>query len=272
MKNIHYILLTLFTLLFYSCEEVVNVDLDTAAPRLVVEASIDWVKGTSGREQTVKLTTTRGYYDTVIPVIEGATVFITNTAGVMFEFIEEAGTGNYNCTDFSAEIGETYVLTVITNGQTYTATETLSAAPVITRTEQINEGGFLGEDIEVRYYYNDFPGEDNFYLTRADAVVLPYPEYDLSSDEFTQGNEMFEFFSDEDLAPGHIISIKLYGISERYYQYMNILLESAGGGGNPFSAIPVAARGNVINQTNTSNYALGYFRASEVSALEYQVQ
>jgi len=271
MKNIKYILLLFTLMLLASCEEVVDVNLDTAPPRLVVEASIDWTRNTSGNQQTVKLTKTRGYYDTVIPVVAGATVFITNSTGDVFNFTEDPGTGNYNCTNFVAVLNEVYVLTVITDGQTYTATEKMHAAPVITRTAQINEGGFLGEDIEVRYYYNDFPDEDNYYLSRFDARVIPFPEYDLSDDEFFQGNEMFEWFSDEDLVPGDVVNVKLYGISERYYEYMNILLETAGGGG-PFSAVPVAARGNLINQGNEANYALGYFRLCEVSAVDITVQ
>lgn len=272
MKNIKYIFSLLIITLLASCEEVVNVDLDTAAPRLVVEASIDWARGTSGNEQTVKLTKTRGYYDTVIPVVEGATVFITNSTGRIFNFTEVPGTGNYNCTDFIAVVNETYVLTIVTEGQTYTATEKMYASPEITRTVQNNDGGILGEDIEVRYYFNDFPGEENFYMSRFDADVIPFPEYDLSDDEFFQGNEMFDWFADEDLAPGHVVSIKLYGISQRYYEYMNVLLEAAGGGGGPFSAVPVAARGNLVNQDNNANYALGYFRVCQVSALNITVE
>ncbi|MXN92430.1 DUF4249 family protein [Flavobacterium sp. Sd200] len=272
MKNIQYISLLFILMLFASCEEVVNVDLDTAPPRLVVEASIDWVKGTSGSDQTIKLTKTRGYYDTVIPIVEGATVFVTNSTGEVFNFTEEAGTGRYNCTNFRPVVNETYVLTVVSEGQTYTATEKMYAAPDITRTIQNNEGGILGENIEIRFFYNDFPGQDNYYLTRFEAPVIPFPEYELADDEFFQGNEMFDWFSDEDLAPGHVVSIRLHGISQRYYEYMNVLLEAAGGGGGPFSAVPVAARGNLVNQDNTANYALGYFRLCEVSALQVTVQ
>jgi len=251
---------------------VVDVDLNTAAPRLVVEASIDWVRGTSGRTQTVKLTKTRGYYDTAIPVVEGATVFITNDLGNTYNFAEEPGTGNYICNYFQPVIGRTYVLNIISEGQTYTATEKMYAAPLITRTAQTNEGGFLGEDIEMRFYWNDFADEDNYYLTRVDAAVIPFPDYDATSDEFFEGNEMFEVFFDEDLLQGDVINIKLYGISQQYHDYMNVLLEAAGGGGGPFSAVPVAARGNVINLNNDSNYALGYFRVCEVGALDYTVQ
>lgn len=271
MKNIKHILLLFTVLLFWSCEEVIDADLETAPARLVAEANIDWVRGTNGRRQTIKLTKTRGYYDSVIPVVEDATVFVTNSSETIFYFDEDAGTGNYICQNFIPVAGETYVLTIIADGQTYTATEGMQQVPVITRTAQTNTGGFLGEDVEVRYYYNDFPDEDNFYMSRIEADMIPFPEYDLASDEFFQGNEMFEWFSDEDLKAGDVVSIELFGISEQYYEYMNVLLEAAGGG-SPFSAIPVAARGNIVNQTNADNYALGYFRVCEVDTLELVVQ
>lgn len=272
MKKIFYIASLLVSLFVAtSCEEVVDVDLDTAPPRLVVDASINWVKGTDGSQQTIKLTTTTGYYNPDIPVVSGATVFITNSSGTVFDFIEAPGTGEYLCNNFIPVIDETYVLTVISGGQTYTATETLFATPAITSVTQDNEGGFLNDEVEVRFFFQDPPGIDNWYMVRTDTPLLPYPEYDVNSDRFTQGNEMFEFFSDEDLKAGDVLNFKLYGISERYYNYMALLIQLADGGG-PFSSPPGTARGNLINQTDDANYALGYFRLGEVEVLDYTVE
>lgn len=273
MKNIKYIFsIFLFTLLA-SCEEVVEVDLDTAPPKLVVDASINWVKGTQGNNQTIKLSTTTGYYQEVIPAVSGAVVFVTNSDGVVFDFIETPGTGEYSCTDFVPVIGETYTLTIEHEGQTFTAVETLYAVPEITSIVQDNEGGFLGEDVEVRFFYQDDPLADNFYMIRFDAGLLPYPDYNVLEDRFFQGNEMFGVFSDEDLEPGDILDIKLYGISQRYFNYMQLLLTiSSGGGGGPFQSVPATVRGNLVNQTEDENFALGYFRLSEVTETQYTVQ
>ena len=57
MKNIIYISLILSLFIFSSCEKVINVDLNTAAPKLVIDGSIKWKKGTDGNEQTIKLST-----------------------------------------------------------------------------------------------------------------------------------------------------------------------------------------------------------------------
>jgi hypothetical protein len=79
MKKAIQITVLLLSFLFVSCEEVIDVNLNTG-PKLVIEASINWLKGTSGMVQRIKLTTTTGYFKTVIPVVSNATIFITNSS------------------------------------------------------------------------------------------------------------------------------------------------------------------------------------------------
>ena len=124
MKKILYIIAILTTVLTSSCEDVVHVDLDTAKPRLVIDGSLQWQKGTVGNDQKIKLSTTTGYYDTTIPSVSGALVSVTNSDNVTFTFTEEVpGSGIYLCHNFVPEIDKTYVLTVVLNGETYNATE-----------------------------------------------------------------------------------------------------------------------------------------------------
>lgn len=274
MKSIKYIILLTIGLLLSSCEEVVDVDLNTAAPKLVIDASINWIKGTDGSQQKIKLTTTGSYYENTVPAVSGATVFITNSENIVFNFVETPDTGEYVCTNFEPVIGENYTLTVEYDGQTYKASDTLYAAPDIQNIIQDNEGGFLNDNIEVRFFFMDNGNEDNFYLVRFDTDVLPYPDYDALKDEFFQGNLMFDFIDHEDFKAGDVVGLKLYGISERYYNYMSILISmvEGGAGSGPFQTPPVNARGNIINQTNEDNFALGYFRLGEVSSVNYTIQ
>lgn len=273
MKKLLYITLIFSSLCFTSCEEVVDVDLDTAAPRLVVDASINWVKGTAGNEQTIHLTTTTGYFEDTVPPVSNATVFITNGDGVVFNFTETANPGYYTCTNFVPQIGQTYTLTVINGDETYTAVETLYAVPDIENIVQSDDGGFLGDNTEVRFYFQDNGSEDNWYLVRYDTEILAFPEYDVMDDSFTQGNQMFNFIDDEDFEAGQPLDIKLYGTSQQFYNYMRKLLEVAGtGGGGPFDTPPATVRGNVINPDDEDGYALGYFRLSEVDAVQYTIQ
>ena len=274
MKKIKYILLIITAVFFAACEEVVHVDLDTAAPKLVIDASINWEKGTTGSEQTIKLTTTSGYYEQQAPVVSDAIVFITNGEGTVFDFTETPGTGQYVCSNFVPQVNQSYTLTVISGNQTYTATETLYAVPEINRVEQDNEGGFLGESIEVRFFFLDNPLETNFYLVRFDTPVLSFPDYDVLEDEFFQGNEMFDFIDDEDFKPGQSLRLQLMGISERHYDYMMKLISmvEGGAGSGPFQTPPVNVTGNIVNQTDSTKPPLGYFRVSEVHTIDYVIQ
>lgn len=268
-------LLILFVTLLFSltsCEDVVNIDLETAKPRLVIEASILWQKGTMGNEQTIKLSTTTDYYSTIIPKVSGATVFITDTSNT-YTFIENPGTGEYTCTNFNPVIGETYNLTVVANGETYTATETLIAVPTVDSVSQNNEGGFLGDEIEVKFFFQDDGLVNNFYLVQFNSNFNLLPEYDVVNDEFFQGNQMFGLYTNENMNATDELTFTLHGISERYYNYMNIVLGIAGGnGGSPFSTPPATVRGNFVNQTNSDNFAFGYFSLSEIDIETYIVQ
>ena len=84
---------------------------------------------------------------------------------------------------------------------------------------------------------------------------------------------MFDFIDHEDFEPGQVVDIKLYGISRRYSEYMMkiISMVEGGGGSGPFQSPPINARGNVTNQTDESNFPLGYFRLGEVDTVAYTI-
>lgn len=264
----------LFTLTFFSaCEEVVDVNLDTAPPKLVIEAAIIWQKGNSGKQQTIKLTTTTGYFENVIPTVSGATVFIKNSKNERFNFTEVPKTGRYVCTNFKPTIEETYTLTVIRNGTTYTASETMKAVAPITRIVQNNEGGFTGKDIETRAYFNDPAGVDNFYLFKYAYSHKITSTYYVSEDKFFQGNKYFSLSDDDDLEAGDEVEITHYGISKQYYNYMSILVSIAGSNvGGPFQSPPATVKGNIINTVDKADYPLGYFSLSETDYKKYKIQ
>jgi hypothetical protein len=270
MKKIMYLIALV---LFASCEDVVDIDLETASPKLVIEANILWKKGTTGNEQRIKLSTTTGFYSTEIPTVSNATVFITNSSTTVFNFIEIVpNTGEYICTNFVPVVNENYTLTVIVNGVTYKATQTLLATPDIDYVEQTTVQGIGGDLIQVKFFFQDNGLEDNNYLIivkKSDEVI---PELGAISDEFFQGNQMFGFYSDDELEAGNQLTFGLQGMSLRYYNYMNKLINIVGSAGNPFATPPATLRGNIINQTDSNNYPLGYFHMSEVDTEEYTIQ
>ncbi len=268
-----YILIPMALLLLCSsCEEVINVDLNTAAPRLVIEASIDWEKGTSGNQQSIKLSTTTDYFSNSMPTVSGANVFITNSTNTVFTFVEQnPNTGVYTCNNFIPEIDEVYTLTVIYDGQEYRATEKMIAVPDVTRTEQKTISELSGNQIEVEFFFQDEANTDNYYMFKYKTPGFLIPTLEVLNDEFQEGNEISSSYSDEKLKAGDLIRFNLYGLSEQCFNYTNLLINVANSAG-PFSPPPATVRGNIVNQTNSNNYCFGFFRVSETDKFDYIVQ
>ena len=255
------------------CEKAINVPLKTASPRLVIDASIDWIKNTAGNEQKIVLSTTTGYYSPDFPSVSGAVITVTNASNTVFNFVETPGTGQYVCHDFLPVIGQTYNLKIILNGETYTASETFTPVPKIEdNIDQNDKGGEMGDEIEVTFSYTDNASQANYYLNSIRQPHSPFPELEVEDDEHTNGNLMQESFSHEKLKAGDQVDFKLYGISKSYYNYMFKLILATGNDGNPFPTTPSAVRGNIINQTNSKNYAFGYFRLAEVDTKSYTIK
>lgn len=273
MKIFNKFLILVLGLFFIACEDVIEVDLNTATPKLVIDASIDWVKNTNGNEQKIVLSTTTGYYSSEFPTVSGADITVTNTTGLVFNFIETSGIGEYLCINFVPVIGDTYTLNIVLNGETYIASETLIATSDIENNiDQNDTGGFGGDEIEITYYYQDDDAQENYYLFGITTSNIIFPQYSVEDDENSQGNLTPMFYSHEDLAHEDDLNIKIYGISRRYYEYFNKLLLASGNDDRPFPATPTAVLGNIINQTNNINHPFGYFRLSEVGVKNYIIQ
>ena len=231
----------------------------------MVEASIDWVRGTTGQSQTITLSTTSEYFsDEPNPPIVGATVSITkDDEGTEFLFVDQ-GDGNYTTNEFIPEIGQAYTLQIEVNGEIYIAHETMTPVSNISHVEQSTDDGFSNEDIEITLYYDDIAGEDNYYMAEFFPSHKPLPTLWVFTDQFTDGNESTFFYEDEDFEPGVTVDINLLGISEQYYYFMNIIVtQSSQNITGPFIPAPVEANGNINNINNPDEEVLGYFRLCE---------
>lgn len=261
-----------------SCTDVIDVPVQTAQTRLVVEASIDWEKGTLGNEQLIKLRTSTAFFETTSNTAAiGATVKVTNdTNGAEFIFTDQ-NNGDYTTDEFIPIIDQAYTLEVNYNGETYRAQERLFPVPVIKDVFQDVVDGFDDEELEVHIIFDDPPelGNNVFFKAQKQRDLLPLLE--VGYDEFINGNEVdwwIEYEEEEEtdeleaFQPGDIVDIEMYAISTPYKDYLEILIEQIGGA-DLFDATPVSVKGNVINETNADNYAHGYFRLTEFNKTSY---
>lgn len=263
----------LILLIFFSCEDVVNVDLNDSEPRLVIEASLNVFRGEQGNNQSIRLSLTTPFFSEDARPVTTARVFVSDDQGNSWEFLQGATPGRYFTNNFEAEIGRTYTLDINYNNENYTASTTLEPVVPIDFVEQTNNGGLSGTDVEVKPNYTDPEDERNFYFFSFESQFSIFPILEVYEDEFTNGNQVFAYYSEEELEPDDTVVIKSYGITESFYNFMFILLTQTNNEvGGPFETQPATLRGNIVNTTDLENFPLGYFRASEVELITYTIE
>ncbi len=275
MKTIFKYIPTFVLAALTSCTDVVDVEVQTGPERLVVEASIDWEKGTLGNVQTVRLRKSTPFFDedTITDATGAVVVVINDTTGETYDFIDQ-NNGEYRTTSFEPVLGQSYSLRIDYNGEVYRASETMTSVTEITSVFQAREEGFDEELLEVHLVFTDPATEGDNYLFKFQRRGDLLPDLEVAEDEFVNGNEIdwwYEIEDEEDVppfAPGDVVDIEMYGISRQYYDYIKILADQLGGVGI-FETTPVAVRGNCINETDPDNYAFGYFRLTEVVRTSY---
>jgi len=278
MKNRYYSIIASFILItFYACEKVVDVPLETAQERLVIEALIAWENGTIGNEQTIKLTKTASYYTNDIVYATGATVTIIDTNTTATFSFTETTPGIYTTSTFVPIVGDNYRLTIAYNGSQYVGEETLLATPAISVVDQSTADGFSTTDPEVNVYFQDDANENNYYhidlsQTRPSSGDEINNDYYNYSDEFENGNILHFFYENEDIIMNDTFDISLYSISTRFYHFLQLLDVQANSNAGPFSSPPANVKGNCNNITNEDLYPYGYFALFEKQNTTYTFQ
>lgn len=263
--------------LIISCQDVVNLDLENKESKLVIQANITFQKQTSGASQVIRLTKSADFYNNVVPAANGAIVSVTNNnTQQIFNFIEDNNSGLYKCNNFIPIFLNTYTLKINYQNNNYLATEKLMPVAAISELVQDASGGINGKEIVVKAFYIDTPTEENFYLfnyfytDKEDDFVKPV--FYVSKDIFYNGNLFFSTTFKNGLKAGDEIKITHFGISQNYYNYLVVLLRLANQNAGPFTAPPVAVRGNIINQNNQNDFPFGYFSLSESDEKLYIVK
>ena len=264
MKKI-YILIPLLILLFSNCEKVVEIDLPTIEPKLVIDASFEVLFDTAPvtANTVVKLKLSADYFEENIPTVSNAVVFLTNLSdSSTINFVDVNLDGTFMpLINFVPQDNIEYELTVIYQNETYKGKATKVKSTPFTNAIQGDETLFSGKEIEVKVAFNDGDISDNYYLFDFTNNLFLALE-----DRFFNGNAYnFSFYYQEDeiIAPT-TVTIRMSGISKKYFTYFRILLSQSGlNGGGPFESVPAALLGNIINTTNETNFPLGYFHISE---------
>nr|WP_299344311.1 DUF4249 family protein [Allomuricauda sp.] len=249
-------------LLLFGCEDVVQIDLPTSETRLVIDALIGFNR-TDGDPITVgqvRLTLTAPFLEEGVPPAENATVEIRDEQTGQSFFLDENEPGVFSNGFPELEFNREYTLIITYQDEVYTATERLIASPTLDNLEQGD--GFLfdeDEETEVLVTFTDIPGERNHYL-----FSFGFDNFLVIDDDFFQDSEITFSYFYENVDPGDLLTVTLFGIDARFADFAELSLTQSGeDGGGPFAVPPATVRGNIINTTNPDNFPFGYFALSE---------
>ena len=272
MKRV--VVIILLSLINIGCEDVIDVQVPSEEPRLIIDALVRVDESSPFVMVTVKVGLTSAFFGEV-PVTNLKTITIINVdMKSTFQnpnviVLLEVAPGVYEAGKNTSFFKEgRLVFQVEHEDQRYLAsTYYVPVAPIDT----IIQGGgasLEGNQTEVITTFTDEPDRDDYYLFDFD-----FDEYFTTDDEFYQGQEVeFPYFYNKLLESGQEVDISILGADKPFYDYMNQLIDqSKTVGFDPFATPAATVRGNIINVTEidnidyydnvfqTDNFALGYF-------------
>ncbi|MDB9726522.1 DUF4249 domain-containing protein [Flavobacteriaceae bacterium] len=274
MKYFSALLLFALTISLFSCEDVIEVEVQNTTPRLVIDAQFNIFTALEAPrlEGGVKLSMSANYFDLNVPIIKDALVTITHlNSGLEYPLLFDESIGMFlpNKIDFLTDFISKYELKVVYNGQVYRGNTNFVPVPPILKAVQGTKTLFSGDETEIILSFQDFSERDDFYLYDFGQDI-----YRPIEDRFFQGEEFVfsHFYSSDEVKVGDLITIKAHGVEEQYYNYFNLILTLTDSNGGPFQSLPASSRGNILNVTQPDNYPLGYFLISESHQVQLLVE
>ncbi len=283
MKKFKLLLILAIGFALSSCEDPIDLDLDSGRSQLVVDGFLT----NENSVQTIRLSRSADYFlNAPTPGENDAQVQVIGPAGKIFDF-QSDGKGNftYNPTTNGAldSIGFDYELRLTYNGAVYISYSTLNPVPPIDSMTVALEEEELGaeEGYYTQYYARDIPGRTDYYWTKAyKNGVTAYPEDPtfliLSVDAAFggEGTDGLPFIlpiraaitnEDEPFEVDDTSSVELYSLNETVYEFLDqVVVQSQDGG--LFSTPTANIRSNILDVAgNEQEEVLGVFSLSAIS-------
>jgi len=242
-------------LVLTSCEEVIEIDLNSSNPVLVAE-------GQMVKDSTVwiKLSYTRDYFTNEETVFEEtATVVITNSNNTS-EILSHTGNGMYKGTSMIGEVGEKYNVDITTDKGMSSAVSNLFEpseiydVKIIESNFQKPGGSETSYSLEVKF--KDISIDENFYLMKVyvdeklESYVLADDKIFIANDTITFPLIQLSFYLNDE------VIIKLHTVDEDTYRYYSQLADLTSDGKGPGGSSTPFNPGS-----NFGKDVMGYFAA-----------
>lgn len=254
MKKIN--LYLLLFLLFSSCEKVIEIDLNEAKPRIVIDGKIDFMEVDSMGTASIFLHWTSSFYElNTFKTIDNAQVKITDQNGHTHN-LDFTSNGYYMTNSIEkGNIGDEYQLEIIYNGKTIHSTSSLvRSVKIDSLTYTVdNFGPHQANGYTVSCHFTDPAGEVNYYYLKIMIDGEYNHGYYITRDDAVDGQTISYPFFRNLIVDSSNVQVELYNIDEVAFEYFKVLTMQDQGG---MSTAP----GNPLS--NIEGDAIGLFRVS----------
>jgi hypothetical protein len=249
----YYISALLLVLITVSCTKVIDLKLRNNTGQLVIEGNITNVSGSQyiKLNQNVTFTSTNSY-----PAVSGATVTVSDDKGNNYQFTE-GPPGTYSYSPMVGITGNTYTLSVLSNGKNYTAGSTMPEVVTLDSiTAKNSEFNSSKHRKEITVHFQDPAGIPNQYRLVMHVNGVQVKSIFAFNDSFTDGRYVNIDLrqQDIDIYSGDHVTVEMQCVDNPIYTYWFTLMQQQGnnpGGGVTPSNPP----------TNITPSCLGYFSA-----------
>lgn len=246
------LLISVLSISFYSCTENVVLDLRSAKPQLIIDASFP-----EDDACIVSLSTTQDYYDnSPQPMVTGATVTLSDGLGNS-ETLYEVRDGIYASPTLVGTPGLTYTLNVESEGKLYSSTAKFPLTVPIDSIYFLNIKVGSNDFYSPVVIYNDPPNIDNYYFYTLTVNGKRLKTIFINNDKYKDGKEtdyILGFNSadndDNDLAIGDDVVVEMSTINQSAYDFYASLYSTVTG--NPISSFSGGAIGCFMTYGSSS--------------------
>ncbi|MFN6943699.1 MAG: DUF4249 domain-containing protein [Cytophagaceae bacterium] len=244
-----------------SCEKVIDVNLNEASPRIIVDGRITNLDV----PDTIKLSRSGNYFgrDEFERII-GAEVVVADNAGNR-EVLQESAPGRYVANQLKGEPGRNYHLQISYGDETVQASSPFPhAVEIDSLTYRYRSGEFfLADGNYITLYFVIPEGITSYFLLRlkSDSIMYSFnpDNFILFTSEFFPDRKVEYEINQATFGLGQA-EVELVSLTRQAYEFYSDLNSIRGNtGANPFTGVPENPKNNL------SGGALGYFQVQAIS-------
>lgn len=242
-------------ILFFSCEKVIDINLNKIAPKYVIEGTLSDEPGNCKvtLSQSVNFSELNNFR-----LINGAIVTLTDGNGSPI-FLTQDSEGVYQSPTLVAKPGHKYSLSVNINGQQFSSICQVPFKVTLDSLYVIDFNSFGDTRKFANVIFKDPAGISNAYRFLQFKNKTQNSNIFVLNDDFSDGrliNTFLAYFDqsdDQKIKIGDTITVQMQGIDPAVYKFFSSLSQSSSGDNNN------VAPGNAVS--NITGGALGYFSA-----------